>query len=212
MIHFHKHRLAFFLMSLSTVVAIVAPLFLITSCQNLQQTPQELKARETLRTMTRGGVLPAEDVLPKIENDFPRTTAGSLAKMVHARIKLKNNDYAGAATLLDSRICADYTTVGDYALWTRGNALEQANRRVEARAAYEKLARDFPNALRARDALLKVAQILVQDGQASAVPLMLKPLVEKNDATALLAAGKAYEQTGDSTRALANYRRVYFYA
>src|SRR5215510_5224932 len=200
MIHIRKHRLAFFLMSLSTVVAIVAPLFLITRCQNLQQTPQELKARENLRVMTRGGVLPAEDVVAKSENDFPRTTAGSLAKMVHARIKLKNNDYTSAATLLDSRNFADYTTIGDYALWMRGNALEQVNRRVEARATYETLARDFPNALRARDALLKVAQMLMQDGQASAVPLMLKPLAEKNDPTALLAAGKAYEQTGDSTR------------
>lgn len=210
MIFSRKYRFAFFLMSLSTVVAIVAPLFLITSCQNLQQTPQELKARETLRVMTRGGVLPAEDVVAKIENDFPRTTAGSLAKMVHARIKLKNNDYAGAAALLDSRNFSDYTTIGDYALWMRGNALEQLNRRVEARAAYEKLAHDFPNALRARDALLRDAQMLMQDGQAAAVPLMLKPLVEKNDATALLIAAKAYEQTGDSTRALANYRRIYF--
>ena len=212
MIRIRKHRLAFLLMSLSTVVAIVAPLFLITSCQNLQQTPQELKARETLRAMTRGGVLPAENVVAQIENDFPRTTAGSLAKIVHARIKLKNNDYTGAAALLDSRNFSDYTTIGDYALWMRGNALEQANRRVEARAAYEKLARDFPNALRARDALLRDAQILLQDGQAAAVPLMLKPLLEKNDATALLAAAKAYEQSGDSTRALANYRRIYFYA
>ena len=211
MIHIRKHRFAIFLMSLSTVVAIVAPLFLITSCQNLQQTPQELKARVTLRAMTHGGVLPSEDVVAKIENDLPRTTAGSLAKMVHARIKLKNNDYAGAAALLDSRNFADYTTIGDYALWMRGNALEQLNRRVEARAAYEKLARDFPNALRARDALLKVAQFLMQDGQAAAVPLMLKPLVEKNDTAALLAAAKAYEQSGDSTRAVANYRRLYFY-
>jgi soluble lytic murein transglycosylase len=212
MIHIRKHRFAFFLMSLSTVVAIVAPLFLITSCQNLQQTPQELKARETLRTMTRGDVLPSEDVVAKIENDFPRTTAGSLARMVHARIRLKNNDYAGTAALLDSRNFSDYTTIGDYALWIRGNALEQANRKVEARAAYEQLVRDFPNALRARDASLKVAQFLAQDGQASAAPLMLKPLVEKNDATALLIAAKAYEQSGDSTRAVANYRRIYFYA
>ena len=212
MIHIREHRLAFFIMTLSTVAAIVAPLFLITSCQNLQQTPQELKARETLRAMTHGSVPPSEDLVAKIENDFPRTTAGSLAKIVHARIKLKNDDYASVAALLDSRNFADYTTIGDYALWMRGNALEQLNRRVEARAAYEKLARDFPNALRARDALLRVAQILMQDGQASGVPLMLKPLVEKNDATALLATAKANEQTGDTTRALADYRRIYFYA
>ena len=54
MIHFRRHRFAFLLMSLSTIIAVVAPLFLISSCQSLQQTPQELKARETLRSMTRG--------------------------------------------------------------------------------------------------------------------------------------------------------------
>jgi soluble lytic murein transglycosylase len=212
MIYLRKYRCALCLMTLTTIVAIVAPLFLITSCQTLQQTPQELKARENLRVMTRGGVLPAEAVVAKIEGDFPRTTAGSLAKMVHARIRLKNNDYAGAAALLDSRNFADYTTVGDYALWMRGQALEQLNRRVEARASYEKLARDFPNSLRARDALLRVGQMLMQDSQPSAVPLMLKPLIEKDDATGLLIAAKAYEQSGDSTGAVANYRRVYFYA
>src|SRR5262250_1662883 len=100
MIQIRKHRLAVFLMSLSTVIAIVAPLFLITSCQNLQQTPQELKARESLRAMTHGSVPPSEDLVAKIENDFPRTSAGSLAKMVHARIKLTHNDYASAASLL----------------------------------------------------------------------------------------------------------------
>jgi soluble lytic murein transglycosylase len=162
--------------------------------------------------MTRGGVLPGEDAVARIENDFPRTTAGSLAKIVHARIKLKANDYAGAAALLDSRALADYTTIGDYALWMRGNALEQANRRVEARAAYEKLARDFPNSLRARDALIRAAQMLMQDGQTAGVPATLKPLIAKDDAAALLLTAKAYEQAGDSTRALANYRRVYFVA
>src|SRR5215831_16603315 len=144
MITLRKHRFAFVAMSLSTILIAVAPLFLVASCTSLQQTPQELQARETLRTMTRGGVLPAEDAVARIEKDFPKTTAGALAKIVHARIKLNAKDYAGAAALLDSSATRDYTVIGDYALWLRANALEQANRRVEARAAYEKLARDYP--------------------------------------------------------------------
>src|SRR5205814_129794 len=124
MITFRKHRFAFIIMSLSTIAAALAPLFLIAGCHTLQQTPPELKARETLRAMTRGGVLPAEDAVARIESDFPKTTAGSLARIVHARIKL--------------------------------NA--------------------------------------------------------KDDAAALLLTAKAYEQTGDSTRALAAYRRIYFFA
>src|SRR2546423_10425015 len=212
MIILRKHRFAFLLMSLSTIFVAVMPLFLVASCTSLQQTPQELKARESLRAMTRGGVLPGEDAVARIENDYPRTTAGSLAKIVHARIKLKNNDYAGAASLLDSRAFADYTTIGDYALWLRGNALEQLSRRVEARAAYEKLARDFPNSLRAREALLRVAQMQMQDGQAAAVPLTLKALTAMDNPTALLLTAKAYEQAADEARAVASYRRIYYFA
>ena len=66
MITFRKHRFAFMLMSLSTIFVALAPLFLIASCRPLQQSPAELKARETLRSMTRGGVLPAEDAVARI--------------------------------------------------------------------------------------------------------------------------------------------------
>src|SRR5206468_7762055 len=88
MITLRKHRFVLILMSFSTILVALAPLFLIASCRPLQQTPQELKARETLRAMTRGGVLPSEDAVAQIEKDFPRTTAGALAKIVHARIRL----------------------------------------------------------------------------------------------------------------------------
>jgi soluble lytic murein transglycosylase len=212
MITLRKHRFAFLLMSLSTICIALAPLFLVASCTSLQQTPQELQARETLRSMTRGGVLPAEDAVARIEKDFSKTTAGALAKIVHARIKLNAKDYAGAASLLDSSAISQYTVIGDYALWLKASALEQANRRVEARATYEKLARDFPYSLRARDAMLHDAQMLMQDGQAAAVPAALKQLSAKDDPASLLLIAKAYEQTGDSTRALAHYRRIYFFA
>src|SRR5205823_11596012 len=140
---------AFVLMSLSTIFAAVVPLFLIVGCRTLQQTPQELKARETLRAMTRGGVLPSEQAVATIESDFPNTTAGALARIVHARIRLKANDFAGAASLLNTSAIRDYTVIPDYALWLRAGALEQANRRIEARAAYEQLADNYPNSLRA---------------------------------------------------------------
>src|SRR5262249_3524116 len=151
MIAFRRHRFAFFLAGFTITAAFVAPLFLVAGCRSLQQTPQELKARETLRAMTRGGVLPGEDAVARIEADYPRTTAGALARIVHARIKLKANDLTSAATLLDSSAINEYTAIGDYALWLRANALEQASRRIEARAAYEKLERDYPGSLRARD-------------------------------------------------------------
>ena len=219
MIILRKHRFAFIIAGLFAAVGAIAPLFLIAGCRTLQQTPQELQARETLRSMTRGGVLPAEDAVARIESDFPRTTAGALARIVHARIKLNAKDFAGAASLLDASAIRDYTVIPDYALSMRAAALEQANRHVEARAAYEQLARAYPHSLRARDAVLRDAQMLLQDGQAAAVPVALQQLqarddaivVMKDDAAALLLRAKAYEQMGDTTRALAAYRRIYFF-
>src|SRR6202521_3161567 len=202
MLTLRKHRLAFIVLGLIAAVGVIAPLFLIAGCRTLQQTPQEVKARETLRAMTRGGVLPAEDAVARIESNYPKTTAGALAKIVHARIKLNAKDFAGAAALLDSSTIRDYTVIGDYGLWLRAGALEQANRRPEARAAYEQLARSYPNSIRAREALLHDAQLCVQDGQAAAIPVALKQLSSKDDAAALLLTAKAYEQTGNSTSAL----------
>ena len=212
MLNLRRHRLAFILMSLSTIFAAIAPLFLIAGCTTLQQTPPELKARETLRSMTRGGLLPAEDAVARIESDYPRTTAGALAKIVHARIKLNAKDFAGAASLLDSSTIRDYSVIGDYGLWLRASALEQANRRPEARAAYEQLARSYPGSIRARDAMLHDGQLFMQDGQAAAVPVALRQLVAKDDGAALLLTAKAYEQTGNASGALASYRRIYFFA
>jgi soluble lytic murein transglycosylase len=162
--------------------------------------------------MTHGNVLPAEDAVARIESDFPKTTAGALAKIVHARIKLEAKDFAGAASLLDSSPIREYTVIGDYALSMRAGALEQANRRGEARATFEQLVRLDPNSLRARDAKLHFAQLLTQDNQVASVPVSLKELAAKDDAAALLLTAKAHEQTGDTTQALAVYRRIYFFA
>jgi soluble lytic murein transglycosylase len=212
MITLRKHRFAFIVTGLLAALGAVAPLFLIAGCRTLQQTPQELQARETLRAMTHGNVLPAEDAVARIESDFPKTTAGALAGVVHARIKLNAKDFAGAAALLDSNVIRDYTVIPDYALSMRAGALEQANRHTEARTAYEQLAREYPSSLRARDAKLHVAQLLIQDNQFASVPAALKELAAKDDAAALLLTAKAYAQTGDTTRALAAYRRIYFFA
>jgi soluble lytic murein transglycosylase len=212
-LNFRKHRLTLIIVGLAVVIgASIAP-FMSASCSTHQQgTPGELKALEQLRAATRGGVLPAENVVQRIESDFPDTKAAGLARMVRARIKIKANDFAGAAALLDAGFIRKRTALGDYALLMRANALEQAGRRVEARAAYEQLARDYPSSTRAREATLRVAGMVMQDNQAAAVPVLLKELSAKDDGAALLLAAKAYEQAGDSTRALGAYRRIYFYA
>ncbi len=94
----------------------------------------------------------------------------------------------------------------------RADALEQAGKTQEARAIYQQLIQEHPASLRARDAALRAADLMVKSGDGAAVPLLLKDLAQADDAAALLATAKAYEQSSDQNRALASYRRLYFFA
>jgi soluble lytic murein transglycosylase len=206
-----KHRFLLILIGLAIVAGASLPPFMTASCLTRQQTPEQ-RALDNLRNMTRGDVLPSEDVVARIESDFPRSKAGALARILRARIKLNAKDYLGAAALLDAKVISDQTSLADYALFLRAGAFEQALRSAEARALYQELIQDYPTSLRAREATLRDADLLVRGGDTAAVPLLLKELDQKDDAAALLVTAKAYEQTSDRTRALGAYRRIYFFA
>jgi len=207
-----KHRFLLIIVGLAIVIGGSLPSFMTASCLTRLQTPAETKALESLRTMTRGGVLPSEDVVARIESQFPRSKAAALARLVRARIRIGNKDFAGAAELLNTSIVRDYSSLGDYALFMRADALEQADNKAAARAGYEQLLRDYPASLRSRDAALRAAGIASQSGNGAAVPALLKDLVAKNDAAALLLTAKTRAQAGDNVQALAAYRRIYFFA
>jgi soluble lytic murein transglycosylase len=212
--NFRKHRLTLIIIGLVIVIGASITPFMSASCSTHQQREPsgQAKALEQLRNMTRGGVLPSEDVVAKIETDFPNTEAAGLARLLRARIKIKQGDFAGGIAILDSNVIRDRTALGDYALLMRARALEQLGRRTEARADYEKLARDYPSSMRAGHTTRRDAEMLMEDNQAAAVPVLLKDLDKADDSAALLLTAKAYEQMGDSTRALASYRRIYFYS
>lgn len=182
------------------------------SCFTRQQTSADIRALDTLRAITRNGALPTEDMVVRIENDYPRTTAAGLARLVRARIHLASTDYAGAASVLDTAIIRDHTALGDYALFMRAGALEQAGKRPEARTAFAKLASDYRSSLKAREAKVRAANLSLLLGDPGAAIKTVADLISQNDGGALLATAKAQEQQGDNTNALASYRRIYFYA
>jgi soluble lytic murein transglycosylase len=208
---FSKHRLLLILVGV-IVAGVALPYLMSASCVTRPQTPGEQKALDSLRSMTRNDVLPPEDVVIGIENQFPRTKAAALARILRARIKLNARDFAGTTSLLDTKVIADHSSIADYALFMRADALEQAGKTEEARAVFQQLIQEHPGSLRAREATLRAANLLVKSGQTAAAPLLLKDLAANDDSAALLATGKAYEQTSDSTRSLAAYRRLYFFA
>lgn len=206
-----KHRLILIVIGLAVVVGASLPTFMTASCLTRQQTPAEVRALDNLRAQTRGDMLPSDDIVARIESDFPKTKAAGLARLVRARIRVRANDYAGAAALLDTNVIRDYTSLGDYALFMRANALEQTSRMAEARIAYEQLARDYESSPRAREAMLRGADLAVRAGAGAAVPALLSDLTARDDAAALMLVGDTY-RASDKTRALAAYRRIYFFA
>jgi soluble lytic murein transglycosylase len=206
-----KHRFLLIFIGLAIVAGASLPPFMTASCLTRPQTLEQ-SALDSLRNMTRGDVLPSEDVVARIESEFPRSKAGALARILRARIKLNAKDYLGAAGLLDAKVIRDQTSLADYVLFLQAGAYEQAQRNPEARALYQELIHDYPTSLRAREAALRVAELLTRSGEAAAVPLLLKDLDQEDDAAALLATAKAYEQTPDPNRALAAYRRIYFFS
>jgi soluble lytic murein transglycosylase len=191
--------------------------FASASCSAPQQSQRvgDAEPVERLRALTHAVppvVLPAESAVAAIETQYANTTAGALARILRARVKLAAGDLAGAGSLLDSDAYGRLTALGDYALFMRAEALAKLGRRTEARAAYEELTRRFPSSGRGREASLRNAELALQDNQAAAVPLLVKTLSEADDAGALLLTAKAHERAGDPSRALAAYRRIYFYA
>jgi len=207
---FRRFRVILIIVGLGLIIGASLPAFMTASCLTRHQTTAETKALENLRALTHTTILPPEDVVARIETDFPRSKAAALARLVRARIRIDAKDFTGAATLLDSNVIGNYSLLADYALFLRASALEQASRLPEARAVYEQL--DYPASPRARDARLRAANIIMRSGNASAVPLSLETLAAEGDAGALLLTAKAYEQSSDSARALGSYRRLYSYA
>ncbi len=209
---FRRYRTLLIIVGLGLLTAVSLPAFLTASCLTRQQTNGETKALETLRAMTHSTALPPEEVVARMEAEFPRSKAAALARVVRARIRISAKDYAGAATLLNTDVIANHSLLGDDALFLRASALEQATRPAEARVAYEQLLDDYPASPRAREARLRASGIILKSGNASAVPPSLRELAAADDATALFMTARAYEQTSDSARALSAYRRIYFSA
>lgn len=205
-------RALFLAAGVVALVTAAALTFLSPSCSAQRATADDSGVVEQLRTMSRGGVMPAESVVAEIERTRAGTRAGTLARLLHARVRANAGDHAGAAALLDSRDFARHTAVADYALMLRAESLEKAGRATEARAAYEQLAREHSESLLAREALLRASTLALQANQGAAVPVFLKKLTDADDARALLLAARGYEQSGDATRALGAYRRAYFFA
>jgi hypothetical protein len=139
------------IVSLNNVVSSIAlVLAVLTVACSAQQTEQQ--ALDSLRAMTRDGKLPAESAVAPIESRFAGRKTGALAKLLRARIRFENGDYAGAAALLNSQDIENLTKLGDHALWLRGQALQMSGNHPGAMETFERLVGQHPDSIRAGEA------------------------------------------------------------
>ena len=211
-----RRRLAFAAVCAAVSAGLALLPIATASCSQSRSSSRadEPQAVERLRALAHQDDLrmPAESAVSAVETEHAGARAGALARILRARVKLAAGDAAGAASLLDDKAFRQHTAIADYALLLRGEALAKANRAQDARAAYEQLARDFPDSPRARDAQLRAAQIALQNGDAASVPALVKKLADADDSAALLLTAIAYERQGNQEQAGRAYRRLMFYA
>ncbi|MFL6228802.1 MAG: transglycosylase SLT domain-containing protein [Pyrinomonadaceae bacterium] len=208
-----NRRAGFALVSFAVALGVALLPLTSASCRSSQPKPDAPQAVERLRALAHADRLrlPPDAQVAAVETEFAGTRAAALAHLLRARIKIAAGDFNAAAALLDDKSFR-LTSIADAALFLRADALAKLNRRAEARAAYEQLARDFPSSSRTRDAMLRDAEIALQNNEAAAVPLLVKKLADADDPDALLSAARAYDATGKQDLAQQTYRRIYFYA
>ena len=171
-----------------------------------QQTEEQALAN--LRQMSRDGRTPSEDYVAGIESRFAGKRTGLLAKLVRAKIKFDNKDFAGAAAILNTDEFRTKTKVADHALWLRGRALQESGRHDEAINVFSRLDSDFPDSIYRTDARLKRAASAVVLGRANDVRSALKGVTDSAEASVLMA--KAAEAEGNQTDAITHYRAAFF--
>ena len=191
-------------------ISIILSAVLLTVGCSAQQTEEQ--ALQSLRQMTSTGKLPPEDFVAGIESRFAGKKTGALAKLLHARIRFDNNDFAGAAAILNSDVFRKKTKVADHALWLRGRALQQMGNHFEAMKVLSELFHDFPDSVRVRDAKILWATSAIAAGQTNLVVSTVSDLANGNDADALLLTAKAHEAQGAQSMAVKFYRWTYFVA
>ena len=194
---------------LTSAFAILFPLTLLTTSCEAQQTEEQALAN--IRQMTREGRAPSEDYVAGIESRFAGKRTGLLAKLLRAKIKFDNKDFAGAAALLNTDEFRAKTKVADHALWLRGQALQEMGNHAEAMNVFSRLSTEFPDSLYVTAARTKWATSAIAGGRASMVPSSLHDLNEAQNPEANLLTAKAFEAQGNQPDAIRFFRRTYFF-
>jgi soluble lytic murein transglycosylase len=135
--------------------------------------------------------------------------AGALAWLVIGYARTLDHDYGKAIDPLN-RAKAGASELGDYVAYYLGNAYLNTAHNAEALSTLADFSKNFPDSLLIRDARLLYAGALLEENR----PKEAAALLEKDRVPARsdqeLTLGRAYEAAGDSEKAGAVFRNIYF--
>jgi soluble lytic murein transglycosylase len=135
--------------------------------------------------------------------------AGALAWLAVGYGHVLDHDYAKAIDPLN-RARPRAGDLGDYVAYYLGSSYLQTGRSAEAVATLADFDRSYPDSLLTKDAHVVYAGALIADGRApDAVALLEKDRVPER-ADVELGLGRAYAATGQTAKAVAALRNVYY--
>jgi len=152
----------------------------------------------------------SESELQKVESALAGTQEAALARLLRGYLRLQAKDYAAAAGILNDSNIGRQTSLGDYAAYYRGQALQEAGRGDEAEREFRRLAQSYPTSLLARTAALQSAGSALARGNYQEALDGVTALVAKNDGTALKLRADALEKLGRTNEAVLTLRKLYF--
>jgi len=171
--------------------------------------PGQDKARAQLQAAVSTN---SEAELQRFENSFPNTREAALCHLLRGYLRIQAKDYSTAAALLADPSIDRLTAVGDYALYYRGQALQENKRGEEAEREFRRLAQSYPSSLLARASALQSAGSAMLRGDYQTAINDLAPLAEKHDGAALKLRADALEKAGRANEVIIMLRKLYYEA
>jgi len=162
-------------------------------------------AQQLLQERTAAGYAGVEAYARK----HAKEDAGALAWLVVGYAHVLDHDYAKAIDPLN-RAKPHAGDLGDYVAYYLGSSYLQTGRSAETVATLADFGKAYPDSLVIKDAHVVHAGALIAEGRAMEAAALLEKDREPARADVELGLGRAYAATGQTAKALAALRNVYF--
>ncbi len=162
-------------------------------------------AQQLLQERTVAGYAGVEAYAKK----HAKEDAGALAWLVVGYAHVLDHDYAKAIDPLN-RAKPHAGDLGDYVAYYLGSSYLQTGHSAEAVATLADFGKTYPDSLVIKDAHVVYAGSLIAEGRAMEAAALLEKDREPTRADVELGLGRAYAATGQTAKALAALRNVYF--